>query len=117
MRQIILYLSICTYFIVSFQSAFSQSAPKLNYPLTKENLAQCKDYIFSDAPANMRVKLAIDVISLYNLTKEYQKSVKLGLELLEGFVHNKDQYDHYLNIIRNYSQLMLMVKPPLPPFR
>ena len=116
MRQIILYLSICTYFIVSFQSAFSQSAPKLNYPLTKENLAQCKDYIFSDAPANMRVKLAIDVISLYNLTKEYQKSVKLGLELLEGFVHNKDQYDHYLNIIRNYSQLMLMVNPPIEDF-
>lgn len=116
MKHFILYFSIFTCFIITFQSIFSQSAPKLNYPLTKENLAQCKDYIFSDAPANMRVKLAIDVISLYNLTKEYQKSVKLGLELLEGFIHNKDQYDHYLNIIRNYSQLMLMVNPPVEDF-
>lgn len=89
----------------------SQSVPKVSYPLTPENYKTYKDYIFSDAPANMRVILAVDVIGLFNLSREYHKSVKIGLELLEAFNEDKVQYDYYLNLIRNYSQFMLTVVP------
>jgi len=99
-------------FITTFSCiTFSQTNPKVNYPLTQEDLKKHKEFIFSDAPPNFRVRHAIDVIALYNLTKEYQKSVKLGLEFLEAFNDDKVQYDYLLNIIRSYSQYMLSVTP------
>ena len=90
---------------------YSQKEPPLNYPLTKENLAECKEYIYSKAPANKRLKFAINLVSVYNFTREYQKSVKLGLELIDAFNNDKDQHDYFLNIIRQYSQMMLTINP------
>ncbi len=79
--------------------------------LNESNLTEWQEYIFSEQPANKRLKLAVDLLRKYAEINEYPKAVKLGLNLLEAFKDDKDKYEYLLNNIRNYSAFMLTIIP------
>ena len=94
-----------------FSTIFSQNKPNLNSEINDANLTIWYDYVYSDAVSNVRMRFALDVLGKYANKSEYPKSVKVGLSYLDAFKDNKDQYDLLLNVIRDYSKLMLTVNP------
>lgn len=98
-------------FFLCFSTIFSQNKPNLNSEINDANLTIWYDYVYSDAVSNVRMRFALDVLGKYANKSEYPKSVKVGLSYLDAFKDNKDQYDLLLNVIRDYSKLMLTVNP------
>ena len=104
----LLKLLCCVFFLITINLyAIVDTSKELN----EKNLSEWQDYIFSEQPANKRLKVAIQVLGKHAGKNEYPKAVKLGLNLLEAFKDDKDKYDYLLNVIRSYSAFMLTVSP------
>lgn len=102
------YLFIFFFFI---SISFSQNKPNIQAEINESNLTLWYDFVYSDAASNVRLRFALDVLGKYAAKSEYPKSVKVGLSYVDAFKDDKDQYDLLLNVIRNYSKLMLSINP------